>query len=274
MAAQGAPGKRDRSRTALAPLLDNRAASAELERHLLDNSGLPGPRANLELAAAFADEVAVRGLDTWMWALLDRWVGLALDGSDPRLEYLPVCALQALGAAYPRSSEDTKERVLVALRHSAVDPRWRVRESVAMGLQRLSEADLGSFSRIVSEWRYDPSTLVRRAVVAALAHPPILRDEAAARLALEVTSGIISAYGETPPGERRGEDFQVLRRALEYAPSVVVAALPDAGFEWLRQVAAAADRDVRRIVVTNLGKARLAKRYPTEVAEVLACQSC
>ena len=182
-----------------------------------------------------------------------------------------MCALQALGAAYPLACASDREEALAALRASAVDSRWRVRESVAIGLQRLGEEDTASFAEITLDWSADPSPLIRRAVLAALAHPPILRDRGAAQTALKVAADILDGYAAVPRSDRRAAEVQVLKRGLEYAPSVLVAAVPDEGFAWLARVAASPDPGVRRIVGANLGKARLAARHPARVAEVLAC---
>ena len=255
------------------PLIGDADSVADLEQLLLSRSGLPGPRANLELAAAFADAVAARGLGPAEWTVLRRWLAVPPSAADPRAEYLPVCALQALGAAYFSAIPDGQDEVLTALREAAVDPRWRVRESTAMGLQSLGEVDLVAYTSIVRDWAADPSPLVRRAVLAALAHPPILKSRDAALMALEVAAGVLDSYSAAPAIARKANDYQVLRRGLEYAPSVVVAAVPDEGFAWLSTLAASSDADVRRIVKTNLGKARLAARYPARVAEVLACLS-
>ena len=62
-------GRRQEYRDELVPLLDQffeGKGDAPLMEFLEKNSNLPGPRANLELADAFVDSVAGRGLDlTW-----------------------------------------------------------------------------------------------------------------------------------------------------------------------------------------------------------------
>ena len=49
-----------------------------------------------------------------------------------------------------------------------------------------------------------------------------------------------------------------------------VAAAPADGFALLRELAAIDDRDVHRIVRSNLDKSRLSRPYPTQVAEIWA----
>jgi hypothetical protein len=95
--------------------------------YLTDHSGLPGPRGNLELVAACA-EVADRG----------RAEALVATGD----EFATVCGLVALG----RLSAAGDERDVEVLRRHAGDQRWRVREGVAMALQRAGDDDLRSIA--------------------------------------------------------------------------------------------------------------------------------
>jgi hypothetical protein len=88
---------------------------SERLRFLDQHSGLPGPRGNIELALAFAD-------------LADAAVIDDLARSDD--EYRAFCGTVALGSR----AEDAE--VLLRLHRAASDQRWRVREAVAMALQR------------------------------------------------------------------------------------------------------------------------------------------
>jgi hypothetical protein len=88
------------------------------EPYLRKHSGLPGPRANLELVAAVAEEADADVL----WRL-----------SASKDEYLALCGTTGLG----RIALLEPETVMSWLRELASDPRWRVREGVAMALQRI-----------------------------------------------------------------------------------------------------------------------------------------
>ena len=105
-------------------------------------------------------------------------------------------------------------------------------------------------------------------MVAALAHPPILADPEAARYSLEVSDRILAGIAALGPEARKAEEYRVLRQGLEYALSVFVAALPGEGFPFLERWAASEDPDGKRIIRSNLGKARLKKKFPAEVAAV------
>src|SRR5262249_51565601 len=85
----------------------------ELESMFASGSNLPGPRANLALAAAFADCIAAEGVTEPQWALLTEWLAIAEDEAPtgyPR-EFLPFCATQALGAAYPTASRERRDEI-------------------------------------------------------------------------------------------------------------------------------------------------------------------
>lgn len=244
----------------------------EIETLLTANSNLPGPRGNLELAAAFADCVERTGTTDTTWNLLLGWTSVGEEDAptgDPR-EFLPFCALQALGALFPAADPDRRSRIVEALRLAANDGRWRTREGVAMAFQRIGERDFDALRAIFSGWLGSASLLERRAIVAALAHPPILRSPDRTGYCLEVSDRILADILVLGREARRAEEFRVLRQGLEYAISVFVAPFPVEGFDFLRKWAQLDDADVRRIVKSNASKNRLVGRYPEQAAEVVA----
>ena len=95
--------------------------------YLLKESGLSGPRANLELVQAAADLGTAEQFRRW----------LAMDAAatppETALEFVPLCGAVGLGRLLAEGQLD----VLPELRRHAADPRWRVREGVAMALQRV-----------------------------------------------------------------------------------------------------------------------------------------
>ena len=259
-------------RRRLESLLADPSSFATLETLLASESRLPGPRGNLELAAAFGDCFAGRVLDRPIWQLLRRWLAITpadAPTGDPR-EFLPFCALQALGAGYSAAGPPEREEILDLLRRSASDERWRVREGVAMGFQRIAEVDFGEAEASFRSWLPSAPPIERRAIVASLAHPPALRDAARVAFCLEVSDSILAGLVSVDRPARQATGARVLRQGLEYALSVFVAAAPEPGFAFLRKWASVRDADVRRIVRANLGKARLAKRHPAQVMEVAA----
>jgi hypothetical protein len=224
-----------------------------LEAHLTSRSGLPGPRMNLRLAGEFADIVAAlvvapRPPVAALERLLDGWAALPPDaapGNDPRVILPATAALTygAVGAARP----DWRNDELGKLRRAAGDSRWRVREMVAAGLQRMLAAD---WLATLAELRSWPAP----------SEPLLALQEAA--------TAVLRAM---PAAGRAGPDWRMLRQALGYTWSVVVAADPDAGFPALERLCATADADLRWIARENARKKRLA-RWPAQVARILTAQ--
>jgi hypothetical protein len=242
----------------------------ELESHLIEGSNLPGPRANLSLAAAFADCIGAEGLLTPQWALLTRWLAIAEDEAPsgaPR-EFLPFCAIQAHGAAYPEAGLERREEIAARLREVASDGRWRMREGVTLALQRIGEWDFGALAGILESWFPDANLFELRAAVAALAHTPLLRSEAHVRFSLEVSERAVAGIATADATERKSEAFAVLKKGLGFAPSLFVAALPEEGFPLLERWAGSGDRDLMWIVRENLEKDRLSRPFAAEVAQV------
>jgi hypothetical protein len=215
----------------------------EWEPYLRANSNLPGPRANLELVWAVAEEgdpARLHGL---------------VEADD---EFLLVCGLVGLGRLLAEGEEDA----LAVLREHASDPRWRVREAVAMGLQRLGDADPGRLVAIVTDWSTG-SPLEQRAAVAAICEPRLLRESAVASAALDVLETTTATLLARP--DRSGDDARVLRKALGYGWSVAIVAAPETGRVRFERLARLDDPDARWIVRENLGKARLRRLDPAWV---------
>jgi hypothetical protein len=107
-----------------------------------------------------------------------------------------------------------------------------------------------------------------RAAVAGVAEPKLLRSPAVASRALrlhrEVFARITSAQMPKP------REFGVLRQALAYTLSVVVAALPVEGFSFMEELVGIRDQDVRWICRENLKKDRLISRFPDKVRALTA----
>jgi hypothetical protein len=199
------------------------------ESFLLDHSGLPGPRANLELAAAVAEEGDA-----------DRLLRLA--GADD--EFLVLCGAFGLG----RLLSNGQREHLVRLRALAADERWRVREGVVLGLQRWGDDDFEGLARELRQW-IAGSALEQRAAVAAVCEPRLLQEPGRARVALDLLDVATRSLLESRD--------RTLRRSLGYCWSVAVAADPEAGLPRFERWAASDDRDVQWIVRENEKKARL-----------------
>jgi hypothetical protein len=264
--------KVEKHRRALAPLLDAYLCHADLDSfydYLVFNSGLPGRRANLELAFAFGDEIADRpGPDHQrLWTLCTRLVeaDAACATANTPEEFPPFCGtigIGTIGAHTPGFYQDA----LARLRCLANDPRWRMREAVCFGLQRLLAGNPWGTLKSLQTWAETGRPLEMRAAAAAVADPPLLADENIASKALELHEKVFERF--TTMQDRKTEGFRVLRKGLAFTLSVVVPAVPAQGFALLRQLAASEDPDLGWILVQNLKKNRLRKPYPQEIAEI------
>jgi hypothetical protein len=214
------------------------------EPYLLAESGLPGPRANLELIQAVADQGTLEQYERWLAIPFEQAPG----NSAP--VFLSVCAVVGLGRLLAQGRLDLLER----LRSLASDPRWRIREAVAMALQRFGQRDMPALLQAVQPW-VAGNLLEMRAAAAALCEPALLTNEPVSLRVLEtlqqITRRLVSAT------DRRSDDFRVLRQALGYCWSVAVAANPEGGKCHLERLALDPDPDVRWIVRENLKKNRL-----------------
>lgn len=263
--------KREEYRVLLKPLISE-SSYTELEDVLISNSNLPGPRGNLELADAFADCFEIEQANDNILDLLGKWARISKGEtpSDSPKEFIPFCAVQALAALFKYVDLEKKSEIIQLLKVSSNDPRWRIREAVAIGFQRIAEQDFEEIEKIFSHWINEATLLEKRAIIAALAHPPILNVKENVQFCLKITESILNDIVKLGKVSRKNEEFRVLRQGLEYAISVFVAKLPDEGFDFIKNWAKKDDYDIKKIIKSNLGKSRLAKQYCNQVNEVMA----
>ena len=226
-----------------------RAILRELDQwdaYLLKESGLPGPRGNLELAQVVADEGNRQ--------LFERYIGYtaAEAPTNAPYEFLAFCGVVGLG----RLLAEGDHSLLEILRRYASDPRWRIREAVAMALQRLGDVDMERLITAIREWSQG-SPLEQRAAAAALCEPRLLDKAPFARAVIEILDQITAGIAQVQ--ERRSAAFLTLRKGLGYCWSVAVASLPETGKKCMEKWLVSTDDDIRWIMKENLKKARLAR---------------
>ena len=205
------------------------------EPYLKKHSGLPGPRANLELVAAVVEEADADRL----WRL-----------SASTDEFLATAGTAGLG----RIALMEPETVMTWLRELASDSRWRVREGVAMALQRLGKENMPKLLAEMQVWAQDDA-FVQRAVVAGLCEPALLKTNEDAVEVLAILDHVTRSLAATR--DRRNEGFRVLRQALGYGWSVAAAAAPQNAKPYLEKWLSSSDKDVAWVMKSNLGKARM-----------------
>lgn len=222
---------------------------AAVRTYLTTHSGLPGPRANLELMQAFAETAPPELVRE-----------LAADDD----VYLRCCGTVGLGRLYLEADDDERAGPLRELTRLATDDSWRVREATAMAAQRIGDGDPSAVRTLAGAWASDPDPLIARAGIAALCEPRLLKDPLTAAAALTACRSATATLLAVPATHRRDEPIRVLRQALGYCWSVAVAGDPDQGlrvFEDLRQ-RATDDRDLAWVVTSNEGKQRLRRLLP------------
>lgn len=242
----------------------------ELKEFLKANSNLPGPRGNLEMAYAFAGCYAGNAGDrSWAFVIELSDIGSGQAPVNDPGEILPFCAALAAGSQYSYADDERKAQIKNILTAAMNDGRWRMREAAAMGYQRMAEKDFGAVKEIFDSLYPESNFLEKRAIIAALAHPPILKESDVALYSLKISENIMDGIAALKPDELKSEGFKVLSKGLEYALSVFAAYAPDEGFRVLKAFAALPHEDIKRIIRSNLGKARIKDKFPGQVDEVI-----
>ena len=244
---------------------------APLRAALVRGSGLPGARLNLRLVSAFASAVGelvvapdppVSALET----LLDGWAGVpAGEVPTEAPEVIVPCAAVAAYGEVGAVRPDWWGDEIGKLRRAATDTRWRIREVVALALQRMLAADWERTVSALLEWAGEDDPLVVRAAAAGVAEPPLLRTDGRPESAAQVQRRAVATFRGYPEQVRRTEPVRVLRQALGFTVSVIIAATGD--FALLAELASSGDPDLRWIARENLKKARL-QRWPAELDRI------
>lgn len=219
---------------------------AHWDAYLLVKSGLPGPRGNIELAQVVADLGDRELFLSYLAYTADR------APTNSPSEFLAFCGTVGLGRLLAQGDDS----LLGLLRTQASDPRWRVREAVAMALQRLGDVDMGRLVTQMRSW-VRGSALEQRAAAAAVCEPRLLTEAAHARAVLKILDTITASVRKVQ--DRKAEGFLALRKGLGYCWSVAVAALPGEGKRLMEKWIEDPDKDLRWIMKENLSKARLVR---------------
>lgn len=235
-------------------------ALSDWDEYLLKESGLPGPRGNIELAQIAADE---GNLDLFL-----RYIGYTAERAPANspCEFLAFCGTVGLGRLLAEGDSSKLE----SLRVLASDPRWRIREAVAMALQRLGDANWEKLITAMRKWSQG-TLLEQRAAAAALCEPRLLNKAKHATDTLDILDSITASIELIY--NRRTEDFSALRKGLGYCWSVAVAALPDEGKKIMDRWLLTIDKDIKWIMRQNLKKNRLVRMDPKWVKKWEDCLS-
>jgi hypothetical protein len=205
------------------------------EPYLKKHSGLPGARANLELVEAVGEEADADRL----WRM-----------SASTDEFVALCGTAGLG----KVALMEPATVMTWLKELASDPRWRVREGVAIALQRIGREDMNHLVREMQEWLAE-GPYVQRAAAAGLCEPALLKTREHAVETLEILDQITTSLAASR--ERKDDGFRALRKALGYCWSVAAAAAPENAVPYFEKWMQSRDKDVAWVMKSNLAKARM-----------------
>ena len=209
---------------------------------LRKESGLPGPRGNLELAYAVAEEGSKKQFEQLL-------VTNAKENT-PEV-FLVFCGVVGLGKLAGRDPT-----LFGRLRPYASDARWRIREAIATGLQLAGDQNMVSLLKEMKKWTRG-NWYEQRAAAATLAEPRLLDQPKHVRQVLQILDTITASMEATD--ETKDESFKVLRQGMGYCWSVAVAALPEAGKPMMETWLNSQNKDIRWVMKENLKKNRLVK---------------
>ena len=209
---------------------------------LRKESGLPGPRGNLELAYAVAEEGKKQQFE--------QLLSFQAEENTPEV-FLVFCGVVGLGKLAANETE-----LFSRICKYASDPRWRIREAVATGLQLAGDQNMDGLLKEMQEWSKG-NWYEKRAAAATLAEPRLLKNPRHAKKVLQVLNEITKSMEKT--ANPKDESFKILRQAMGYCWSVVVAALPEAGKPMMEHWLDSQNKDILWVMKENLKKNRLAK---------------
>jgi hypothetical protein len=209
--------------------------------YLKKNSGLPGPRGNLELAYTVADIGTQEQFEHF----------LTVDANENTPElFVLFCGVVGLGKLAAEKPE-----FFALVRRYASDPRWRIREAVPTGLQLSGDQNMDLLLNEMKKWSKG-NWYEKRAAAATLAEPRLLKHEKHTKQVLQLLDKITASMETIEP---KGDAYIVLRKGMGYCWSVAVAALPDFGKPIMEKRMDSKDKDVRWVMKENLKKNRLLK---------------
>src|SRR5947207_6961768 len=245
-----------------------------LEFYLREQSRLPGTRANLELVSRLSSllTAVVPEQPDQVWLLLQYLVQdeKTVVSNTPD-EFVVLCGVVAFGACATLRPEWHIE-VFEMMELFACSKSWRVREGVAMALQRLLPVIPQDTIDVLIELATEGNCFQQRASIAAIAEPPLLQAQIMIDAALAIQRFVLERLHDLSTAIRKSEDVRALRQSLGYTLSVVTAAAPEKGFALMRDCAGWNDPDINWILRENLKKKRLAKfvEHTEKVSKLLA----
>ena len=210
---------------------------------LLKNSGLPGPRGNLELLYSFSKKVTPAEVKECFSYYRD-------DLTNSPEEFVVMCGI----VGYCILNNGQIQKTLEKVRKYASHTSWRIREAVAIGIQEMAGDNLGEIVQMLKNWT-GGNDLEKRAVVAALCEPKLLKDKTIVKKVIEMLGKVTEEFNDSTG--KLTENQKSLRKSLGYGWSVVIVSLPNEGKKAFEKIAESGNAHIRWIVKENLRKNRL-----------------
>ena len=206
------------------------------------NSGLPGPRGNLELLHKFIEKCDQDIVEKCLEELGE-------DTANSPEEFVGMCGVVGYSMLNWRNTDE----LLGHLSRFAIHKSWRIREAVAIAVQEIPFQSLEDRVALTEQLETtDP--LINRAIIAGLCEPRNLRKQKG----IEKVFGHLWRATVLLAGKDRlsdGEDS--LKKALGYCWSVAIVEAPELGKSEFERLFGEFDKNFVWIARENLKKKRL-----------------
>lgn len=217
---------------------------ANTVEQLKQNSHLPGPRANLELLYAFSKTATED-------EICECLVHIQNDTENSPDEFADMCGI----IAYAVHHQADNQSVIGFIDQYASHKSWRIREAVAIAIQELAKKDMtATLKNIVNLEK--GNDYEKRAVVAGLCEPKLLKDKAVAVHVINLLDEITATLTHD---NKLTDEEDSLRKALGYGWSVAIVHAPAGGKKAFEKLLQKKSKHIKWIMKENLKKNRLIK---------------
>ncbi len=211
---------------------------------LREHSGLPGPKANLELARAFAQAGTLMDFKHFIR------MGADVAPQNTPNEFLTLCGVLGFGQYLSRHHDGG---LLRHLRKRANDSRKRIRDGVVLALKMIGRKRISRLLQYAKYWA-EGSYWEQRAVVAAVCEPHFLAND---DISLEVLDLLDWVTVSMVKEDKESRGYDELREVLEECWSVAVVAKPERGRRMMERWMKEDHPIVNQIMLRNLTQDRI-----------------
>lgn len=242
----------------------------ELFRRLELGSGLPGPRANMNLALDFAQSCAHGGpgMDALAYEMANE-PPQEMRGATAK-EFLALCGVLAV-AARAQVDASAREKALVLLEERADDPRFRVRDSIPVALAMLGTKMGPDLADKLTHWT--DSYFQATALIRALSDKTWLETFGPneGELPIRLLDESFHLAANAPRADARYPGHKALVEALGYVPKAFIKRF---GMKMLDKLAAWAPDvkmpELRDAILSSLEDTQFKKAYANEIKKIKA----